>query len=393
MISIKLYKKIKKIKFPSSTSKIIIQLIWLTVLVILPQLFPEIIQLRYKTAITINILLAFISTIFYEFLKIVWKKRGKDQKLIVNLQLLTSIILLTWFLHLFGRINGPFFFLFLLSIMESAFNRDIQFINLMVAIAAGATIYEFTYLVLAGEIEFNLFFGVQLLIRLISLFFMRSYGLILGNKIASEIKTKEKVKKVSKEIDEAAERLRKANARLRQISNLKDEFISLTSHGLRTPLTAINCSLSTVLEGYAGKIDPKAKEFLEGAYDESLRLLRLVNNLLHISKIEMGKLKFHIKKLKLLDLIISIIEVLKSQAEEKKIKLVFYVDKSLKIDADEDKLKEMLINIIGNAIKFSKEGNKSIIAITAWTQAKTAIISIENTGRGILPEDQKRPTR
>ena len=150
MLLEKLYKEIKRIEFPSPISKIIIQLIWLTVLVILPQLFPEIIQLRYKTAITINILLAFISTIFYEFLKIIWKKRGKNENFIVNIQLLTSIILLSWFLHVFGRINGPFFFLYLLSIMESAFNLNIQFINIMVAIAAGSTVYEFTYLVLTN---------------------------------------------------------------------------------------------------------------------------------------------------------------------------------------------------------------------------------------------------
>ena len=383
----KMHKKIVKTEFTSPTLKIIIQLVWLTALVILPQLFPEILQLRYKTAITINILLALITTVFYEFLKVIWKRHGKDDRHIVNIQLLTSLILLSWFLHFFGRINGPFFFLYLLNIMESAFNLNIQFINIMVVIAAGSTIYEFTYLVLTNEIGLNLFFGIQLLIRLISLFFMRSYGLLLGRKIASERRAKERVRRTAKKVDDVTDELRKTNARLRQISALKDEFISLTSHELRTPLTAIGGSISTILEGYAGKIDDKAREFLEGAYNENLRLLRLVNNLLNISQIELGRLKFNIVKLNLLTSATNVIEVLRSQAEEKKLELVFNVEKELFVNVDEDKLREILINIIGNAIKFTDKGR---VAMTVWKQDKTAIISVEDTGRGILFKDQQK---
>jgi len=380
-------KKTNNSHFTSSSAKIFIQLVWLTTLVILPMLFPEIIQLRYKTPVTINILLAFSLTIVFEFLKIVCKKLGKSYKQLVNFQLLVSLILLSWFLHLFGRINGPFFFLYLLNIMESAFSMDIQFINIMVAIAAGSTVYEFTYLALTHEIQLNLFFTLQLGIRLIALFFMRSYGLLLGKKISSERRSKEKIRLADQKVQNVTDELRKTNARLRKMSALKDEFVSLTSHELRTPLTAISGSLSTVLEGYAGKIDTKTRGFLDGAYNESLRLLRLVNNLLNISRIELGRLKFDMEKLNLLSATTSAVEALKTQVEEKKIELVFEADKDLTVNADQDKLREVFINLISNAIKYTDKGR---IAITVWKQGGTAIISVEDSGRGILFKDQKK---
>jgi len=184
-----------------------------------------------------------------------------------------------------------------------------------------------------------------------------------------------------------AQNLRKTNRRLRQVSALKDEFVSLTSHELRTPLTAIGGSLSTVLEGYAGRVDDKAKEFLEGAFNENTRLLRLVNNLLNISRIEAGRLKFNIVPSDLNEVIRAALETLKTQAEEKKLSLIFDPQENLIVQADEDKLREIIINLCGNALKFTEVGH---VGVTTWRQGELAIVAVEDTGRGILPQDQQK---
>ncbi|GAG31533.1 unnamed protein product, partial [marine sediment metagenome] len=102
---------------------------------------------------------------------------------------------------------------------------------------------------------------------------------------------------------------------------------------------------------------------------------------------ELGRLKFNIVRLNLLTSVTNVIEVLRSQAEENELELVFNVEKELLVNADEDKLREVLINIIGNAIKFTDKGR---VAVTVWKQDKTAIISVEDTGRGILFKDQQK---
>jgi len=228
-----------------------------------------------------------------------------------------------------------------------------------------------------------------------------SKGETLGAMIFSLSKEADKISKYEKEllagftnavgiaVENASlyRRLKKTNKRLKEVSALKDEFVYLASHELRTPLTAIGGSLSTISDGYAGKINKKAKEFIEGAYNENQRLIRLVNNLLNISRIEGGRLKFEIKKFDLSSIVQGIIESLKSQAEEKKIELVFNTEKELILNTDEDKIREILVNLIGNAIKFTDEGR---VAVTVWKQSKIIIVSVEDTGRGILPEDQPK---
>ncbi|HUV46510.1 MAG TPA: ATP-binding protein [Candidatus Bathyarchaeia archaeon] len=189
------------------------------------------------------------------------------------------------------------------------------------------------------------------------------------------------------EVKKATSALEKTNKRLRQVSALKDEFVSLTSHELRTPLTAIGGSLSTVLEGYAGKVSEKTREFLEGAFSENTRLLRLVNNLLNISRIEAGRLKFNIAPLNLNEVVIAALETIKTQAEEKKLKLIFEPRENLIVQADEGKLREIIINLCGNAIKFTEVGQ---VAVTAWRHGEVAIVAVEDTGPGILPQDQQK---
>lgn len=183
------------------------------------------------------------------------------------------------------------------------------------------------------------------------------------------------------------ENLRLANEKLQELDKLKDEFVSLASHELRTPMTAIKGSLSTILEGYAGNVSDQSREFLTSAYNENDRLIRLVNNLLNISRIEAGRFTFNVTKVDLNKLITEVVENLQMAATEKGLFLKFGQVTGLPlVYADSDKVKEVVINLVGNAIKFTHKGG-----ITVKCDVKDGFVqtAVTDTGSGISKEDQE----
>lgn len=191
--------------------------------------------------------------------------------------------------------------------------------------------------------------------------------------------------RLQQEVEVATKELRDANQQLKELDNLKDEFVSLASHELRTPMAAIKGSLSTILEGYAGPISNDSKEFLSAAYNENDRLIRLVNNLLNTSRIESGRLSFTISPVDLAALIQDVVKNMQMQVKEKNIFLRHESIGSIPlVRADEDKIKEVVINLIGNAVKFTSQGG---ITIKTEVQDDMVLTSVSDTGTGIHKED------
>ena|SRR3989344_2710376 len=192
--------------------------------------------------------------------------------------------------------------------------------------------------------------------------------------------------KLYTQLESTTKDLNSTNHRLQEMGKLKDEFVSLASHELRTPMTAIKGSISTILDGYAGEISPQAREFLTSAYNENDRLVRLVNNLLNISRIEAGKLTFSYSQIDICKLISDVSEGLQMAATEKGIYLSYNQDCPIfKVETDEDKVKEVLINLIGNAIKFTHQGG---VSVASRIEADNVIVSVTDSGEGIAQEDQ-----
>lgn len=180
--------------------------------------------------------------------------------------------------------------------------------------------------------------------------------------------------------------LQDANSQLQELDRLKDEFVSLASHELRTPMTAIRGSLSTILDGYVGEISKEARDFLTAAYNENDRLIRLVNNLLNISRIEAGRLMFSLVELDCQSIIREVVKNLSMAAKEKNLFFNYEDTPISKVLGDQDKIQEVLINLVGNALKFTHQGGVTIKAIE---KEGMALISVTDTGSGITEEDQK----
>ena len=174
-----------------------------------------------------------------------------------------------------------------------------------------------------------------------------------------------------------------------KISKAKSEFLSIASHQLRTPLSAIKGYLSMVVEGTYGGIPERAKKAIENVYLSNERLVKLVNAFLNITKIEMGGMEVNFEKESIEDLIFEAISELEIKAKEKNLYLKFEKPESPlpKISIDEEKIKEVILNLIDNAIKYTQKGG-----ITIKTQIRNTKyeIRISDTGEGLTKEEQEK---
>ncbi len=172
------------------------------------------------------------------------------------------------------------------------------------------------------------------------------------------------------------------NQRLKQLDSAKSEFLSIASHQLRTPLTGIKGYLSMILEGDYGAITPKVKPIIEEVFQNTDRLTRLVNIFLNVSRIESGRFEIDRKDVDFVELTEEVVRTLKLVAEQKKLELIFHhPDKLLPmLKLDKDKIKDVLLNLVDNAIKYTSKG-KIEIFLEKFGEALKVIV--KDTGIGI----------
>lgn len=172
---------------------------------------------------------------------------------------------------------------------------------------------------------------------------------------------------------------------LKQIENMKTEFISTISHEFKTPLTSLMMGTSIFTEGSLGEINSKQKEVIDTIKEDSEKLLALVNDLLRLSKLEHDKSMFTFKSCNIKSIIQNSIKEFYNLAESKKIDLSYEVQKGLPtIRGDFEKLTWVINNLISNAIKYSLDQDK--INVRAYKSDSKIYISVKDTGIGI-PED------
>lgn len=175
--------------------------------------------------------------------------------------------------------------------------------------------------------------------------------------------------------------------RLRELDRLKSDFVSNVSHELRTPLTAIKGSADNMLDGITGPLNEKQVRYLTRIKSNADRLTRLINDLLDLSRIEAGKIDLKPARLPLVNLAQEVADNIRPVALEKLISLeVASLDNSVTAWADRDKTIQVLVNLVGNAVKFTPQHGKVTVAIkkngSQWVE-----ISVSDTGPGIVPEE------
>ncbi len=179
--------------------------------------------------------------------------------------------------------------------------------------------------------------------------------------------------------------------KIKEVDQMKDEFISIASHELRTPVTGIKGYISMVLDGTFGEISDKLKETMLIVKSSSDRLAKLVEDLLNVSRIEQDRLKVETKPQEINKIIKDTVAELKVQSDEKNLKLEYkpHTDKLPLINIDNERFKQVLFNVIGNAIKYTEKGG---VEITTEEKEKNKVleIKIKDTGVGMTAKDQQR---
>ncbi len=165
----------------------------------------------------------------------------------------------------------------------------------------------------------------------------------------------------------------------------KSEFVSLVSHELRTPLTSVKTSLNLLLRGAAGSLSEKVSELLDIALRNLERLIRLVDDLLDLSRIESGRVVTKLAPTSVTEAATKAVDSVEAFAGEREVVIEWEgLDEDLRVAADADRLQQVIVNLVSNAVKFSPMGGR--VALRAWRQGDRAVIEVSDQGPGIPPE-------
>lgn len=172
------------------------------------------------------------------------------------------------------------------------------------------------------------------------------------------------------------------------IEKMKTEFVSVAAHQLRTPLSAIKWTIRMILDGDVGEINEEQRELLEQTYISNERMIRLINDLLDVSRIEEGRLLYDQKDARIEDVLESVIEASQEMLRNKNMVLEVNKKETPKVKIDKEKIGVVIQNLLENAIKYTEQGGK--IKITLDNDEKNVIFKIEDSGVGIPKSQQDR---
>ncbi len=325
-------------------------------------------------------------------LAILWRKRNKssgvEKKQITYVwwgMLITALLTLTFNFVLPVLFNNvryiPFAALFVLPFISlisytiyrhQLFNVKVAAVALVTFILTVFSLFNVIYATSTSQVVFNVIFFTSIL----------AGSVLLIRSILREIEQREKLEILDKELETA-------NEKLKELDKLKTEFLSLASHQLRSPLTAVKGYTSMLLEGDFGAVNPQQKEAIDRVYQSVTHLTRVVEDLLNVTKIELGGMQYTMRPFDLDTATEELVSELRVTAEKKGLKLIFDCDtkKSYPILGDEEKLRQVFLNFIDNSIKYTEKGEVRV-SVTKDTAKNQITFAVTDTGMGMTPETQ-----
>ena len=281
-------------------------------------------------------------------------------------------ITLDWYLIQYGLFGMPVFLGFLVYLIVRYRAFDIKLL--------GVQALTITQFILISSMLFFAKSEVNRILTLITLLITTGAGWFLVKSVKKEIERKEELQVMS-------DRLASANQELKRLDNAKSEFISIASHQLRTPLTAIKGYTSLILEGSYGKIDNQLQDVVNKVYAANSRLIELVENLLSISRLESGRMQYNYQSVQLADVVNDAAGMFAVIAKKKGIDLQVLAPETplpfLSLDAG--KIREVVSNLIDNALKYTESG--SVTVKMEQVEDGKVRLSVKDTGIGIKKED------
>jgi signal transduction histidine kinase/CheY-like chemotaxis protein len=182
------------------------------------------------------------------------------------------------------------------------------------------------------------------------------------------------------------EQLAAANEKLRELDKLKSQFLSVATHELRTPLSVILGYNSMLAEMLHDRLDEAEQQTLRESVSACKRLIRLVNSMLDITQIESGKMRMNFEPADLRRVVNSVAALFQHEAQAKNMHIAVEVPARLpRLLMDAERIEQVLVNLVGNALKFTGSGGSIVVAVRPLNSG--AVVSVSDTGIGIAPED------
>jgi signal transduction histidine kinase len=204
-------------------------------------------------------------------------------------------------------------------------------------------------------------------------------GTLLIKSVRKEIETRQRIQNLAKDLS-------LANEHLKELDQQKSEFVSLASHQLRGPLTAIKGYASMLLDGDFGEMKAEIRDAVDKIFQSTQSLVVLVNDYLDVSRIEQGRMQYDFSTFDMRDLAVTVVTELRPNIERAKLSIDFDYDMSgtYILNADQGKIKQVISNLVDNAIKYTPKGG-----IHLWlthTSNEKILLTISDTGVGIRPD-------
>ena len=185
------------------------------------------------------------------------------------------------------------------------------------------------------------------------------------------------------------EDLKRSLEEQKKLEKIKTEFLSITSHELRTPITPMKAQLQMILSKYFGRLTKEQRSSLDMVLRNAERLDRLISDILDISKLESGNMKFTVSKENLNEIVRNAVETMQFTADEKNIRIRMELENSIpSISLDKDRITQVMLNLLSNAVKFTSKGAQ--ISVKTIDCKNKAIMEVADTGMGIPEDAQKK---
>lgn len=273
-------------------------------------------------------------------------------------------------INLYGLFILP---LFLIVMVFSMTNLGVFDLRLL-----GTQVLAYALIILSGSQFLFLQDSTESTLSIVSLVISIIFGFLLLQNAQKEEQARFKIEQLATELEVA-------NDRLKELDQLKSEFLSIASHQLRAPITAIRGYASNIMDGTYGKIPDNLKDPLETMQESSRLMASAIEDYLNISRIEQGRMKYDKSEFNLREIVGKVVNELASIAKKRGLTLTGNGGtEPIMVTADIGKIKQVISNLVDNAIKYTEKGG---VTVSTSVSGNTAHIEIKDTGVGIAPEE------
>jgi signal transduction histidine kinase len=270
--------------------------------------------------------------------------------------------------------GSPYYAGLNLVLLVVGFVLNWTFIESLLAVSMVFILYLAVCALHSATTDFGQFFN--------NIYFLGLTGVIVvtGSHVHTKLRFREFVLRY--ELDKNREQLEENNRKLKELDEAKSRFFANISHELRTPLTLLIAPLENVMKRFGSQVDSDTQNLLATMQANGMRLLKLINDLLDLVRLESGAMVVKREAIDLLDFAKGLISAVRQVAEDKRIRLESFVDPALGlVMADRDKLEKIILNLLFNALKFTPSGGR--VELRAEKRGEELVLVVSDTGMGI----------